>query len=211
MLQSLSLPWGTLFFVFLEFLSLAVGEGFFNFSGTRSTHSACVGAYIHPPLPVSMPDATREARRPMGSRFPGLTLTFNGLRQWSRKCFRCKSVVILHKYFCFIICSKWVHPKRTLSITIYCAFIPETTIYCYNTGLSIFVSSGVLFFSGCPLSNLFFQKQPTKLLFDLFQALSRFVLLILCAPPVRGVPSELRVELHRYARVVLVTDSDICK
>lgn len=46
---------------------------------------ACVGAYIHPPLPVSMPDATREARRPMGSRFSGLTLTFNGLRQWSRK------------------------------------------------------------------------------------------------------------------------------
>jgi hypothetical protein len=45
---------------------------------------ACAGAYIHP-LPVSMPDATREARRPMGSRFPGLTLTFNGLRQWSRE------------------------------------------------------------------------------------------------------------------------------
>nr|DAZ84973.1 MAG TPA: hypothetical protein [Caudoviricetes sp.] len=72
---------------FLEFLSLAVRGGFFNFSGTRSTHSACVGAYIHP-LPVSMPDATREARRPMGSRFPGLTLTFNGLRQWSRECVR---------------------------------------------------------------------------------------------------------------------------
>lgn len=35
-----------------------------------------------------MPDATREARRPMGSRFPGLTLTFNGLRQWSRECVR---------------------------------------------------------------------------------------------------------------------------
>nr|DAQ58116.1 MAG TPA: hypothetical protein [Caudoviricetes sp.] len=112
---------GTLF-CFLEFLSLAVGEGFFNFSGTRSTHSACVGAYIHP-LPVSMPDATREARRPMGSRFPGLTLAFNSLRQWSRKCSGCKSVVILHKYFCFIICSKWVHPKRTLNITIYCVLI----------------------------------------------------------------------------------------
>lgn len=35
-----------------------------------------------------MPDATREAHRPMGSRFPGLTLTFNGLRQWSRECVR---------------------------------------------------------------------------------------------------------------------------
>jgi len=36
------------FFVFLEFLSLAVRGGFFNFSGTRSTHSVCAGAYIHP-------------------------------------------------------------------------------------------------------------------------------------------------------------------
>lgn len=125
---------------FLEFLSLAVGEGFFNFSGTRSTHLARVEAYIHP-LPVSMPDATREARRPMGSRFPGLTLTFNGLRKWSRKCFRCKSVVILHKYFCFIICSKWVHPKRTLNIAIYCVLIQETTTYCYNSGFSISGSS----------------------------------------------------------------------
>lgn len=125
---------------FLEFLSLAVGEGFFNFSGTRSTHLACVEAYIHP-LPVSMPDATREARRPMGSRFPGLTLAFNSLRQWSRKCSGCKSVVILHKYFCFIICSKWVHPKRTLNITIYCVLIPETTTYCYNSGFSISGSS----------------------------------------------------------------------
>nr|DAH49928.1 MAG TPA: hypothetical protein [Bacteriophage sp.] len=40
---------GNSFFVFWEFLSLAVEEGFFNFSGTWSTHSACVGAYIHPP------------------------------------------------------------------------------------------------------------------------------------------------------------------
>nr|DAW62320.1 MAG TPA: hypothetical protein [Caudoviricetes sp.] len=71
---------GNSFFVFLEFLSLAVRGGFFNFSGTRSTHSACVGAYIDP-LPVSMPDATREARRPMGSRFPGLTLMAKSLRQ----------------------------------------------------------------------------------------------------------------------------------
>lgn len=68
------------FFVFLEFLSLAVRGGFFNFSGTRSTYSACVGAYIDP-LPVSIPDATREARCPMGSRFPGLTLTLKGLRR----------------------------------------------------------------------------------------------------------------------------------
>ena len=131
---------GSLFLFFWEFLSLAVGEGFFNFSGTRSTHSACVGPYIHP-SPVSMPDATREARRPMGSRFPGLTLALNGLRQWSRKCFRCKSVVILHKYFCFIICSKWVHPKRALNITIYCALIVGTTTYCYNSGFSISGSS----------------------------------------------------------------------
>lgn len=41
---------------------------------------ACKVAYVDP-LPVSMPDATREARRPMGSRFPGLTLTIKGLRQ----------------------------------------------------------------------------------------------------------------------------------
>lgn len=68
-------------FLFLgKILSLAVGKGFFNFSGIRSTYSACVGAYIDP-LPVSMPDATREARCPMGSRFPGLTLTLKGLRQ----------------------------------------------------------------------------------------------------------------------------------
>ena len=96
---------------------------------------------IYTPYPVFMPDATREARRPMGSRFPGLTLAFNGLRQWSRKCFRRKSVVILHKYFCFIICLKWVHPKRTLNITIYCVLIPETTTYCYNSGFSISGSS----------------------------------------------------------------------
>nr|DAH94728.1 MAG TPA: hypothetical protein [Caudoviricetes sp.] len=40
---------GNSFLFFLEFLSLAVGGGFFNFSGTRSTHSACAGAYIDPP------------------------------------------------------------------------------------------------------------------------------------------------------------------
>jgi hypothetical protein len=71
---------GNSFFIFSKFLSLAVGEGFFNFSGTRSTYSACVEAYVDP-LPVSMPDATREARRPMGSRSPGLTLTIKGLRR----------------------------------------------------------------------------------------------------------------------------------
>lgn len=70
-----------LFFLFLgKILSLAVEEGFFNFSGTRSTHSACIGDCIDP-LPVSIPDATREARCPMGSRFPGLTLTLKGLRR----------------------------------------------------------------------------------------------------------------------------------
>nr|DAH93846.1 MAG TPA: hypothetical protein [Caudoviricetes sp.] len=35
-----------------------------------------------------MPDATREARRPMGSRFPCLTLVIKSLRQWSRECVR---------------------------------------------------------------------------------------------------------------------------
>lgn len=34
---------------------------------------------IDTPSPVSIPDATREAR------FPGLTLAFNSLRQWSRE------------------------------------------------------------------------------------------------------------------------------
>lgn len=131
---------GDSFLFFLEFLSLAVRGGFFNFSGTRSTHSAYVGAYIDP-LPASMPDATREARRPMGSRFPGLTLMVNSLRQWSRKCSGCKSVVILHKYFCFIICSKWVHSKRTFNIAIYCVSKRKTTTFCYNSGFSISGSS----------------------------------------------------------------------
>lgn len=36
---------------------------------------------IYTPSPVSMPDATREARCPMGSRFPGLTLMAKSLRQ----------------------------------------------------------------------------------------------------------------------------------
>lgn len=54
---------------------------------------------IYTPYPVSMLDATREARRPMGSRFPGLTLTFNSLRQWSRKCM--ETVIQLeHMYLC---------------------------------------------------------------------------------------------------------------
>nr|DAW52460.1 MAG TPA: hypothetical protein [Bacteriophage sp.] len=104
MLQSLSLPWGTLF-CFFEFLSLAVRGGFFNFSGTRSTHSACVGI-IYTPSPVSMPDATREARRPMGSRSPGLTLTFNGLRQWSRKKYiadNCQNITSIRKTTVFYI------------------------------------------------------------------------------------------------------------
>nr|DAO38148.1 MAG TPA: hypothetical protein [Bacteriophage sp.] len=77
--ESLSLPWGTLF-CFFGILKPCCWRRLFSFSGTRSTHSACVGSYVDP-LPVFMPDATREARRPMGSRFPGLTLTFNGLRQ----------------------------------------------------------------------------------------------------------------------------------
>lgn len=152
-----------------------------------------------------------EARRPMGSRFPGLTLAFNGLRQWSRKCFRCKSVVILHKYFYFIICSKWVHPKRTLNITIYCVSIQETTTYCYNSGFSISGSSGALFFSSDSLSNLFSQKQPAKLLLDLFQTLAWFILLVFCTPPVRGVPPKLSVELHCCARVISVSNADIRK
>nr|DAG80952.1 MAG TPA: hypothetical protein [Caudoviricetes sp.] len=71
---------GNSFLFFLEFLSLAVRGGFFNFSGTRSTHSVRVGACIDP-LPVSMPDATRQARRPMGSRLPALTLLSRSLRQ----------------------------------------------------------------------------------------------------------------------------------
>ena len=64
-----------------------------------------VDAYIDP-LPVSMPDATREARRPMGSRFPGLTLAFNGLRQWSRKNYtadNCQNITSIRKTTVFYI------------------------------------------------------------------------------------------------------------
>lgn len=96
---------GNSFLFFLEFLSLAVRGGFFNFLGTRSTHSVRVDAYIDP-LPVSMPDATREARRPMGSRFPGLTLAFNGLRQWSRKNYiadNCQNITSIRKTTVFYI------------------------------------------------------------------------------------------------------------
>ena len=52
-------------------------------------------------------------------------------------------------------------------------------LICYNTGLSISGSYGVLFFSGGSLSNLFSQKQPAKLLLDLFQALAWFILSLL--------------------------------
>ena len=167
-------------------------KAFFNFR-ELGVLTRCVLGLIYTPLPVSISNATREAHRPMGSRFPGLTLIFNSLRQWSRKCSGCKSVVTLHKYFSFIICSKWVHPKRTSNITIYCVLIPYTTTYCYNSGLSIFGSSGVLFFSDCPLFNLFSRKQSTKFFFDLFQTLPWFILLILCAAPVRCVPPKLSV------------------
>lgn len=65
-----------------------------------------LGLIYTPPLPVSMPDATREARRPMGSRFPGLTLTFNGLRQWSRKKYiadNCQNITSIRKTTVFYI------------------------------------------------------------------------------------------------------------
>lgn len=61
---------------------------------------------IYTPSPVSMPDATREARHPMGSRFPGLTLTFNGLRQWSRKKYiadNCQNIISIRKTTVFYI------------------------------------------------------------------------------------------------------------
>lgn len=53
-----------------------------------------------------MPDATREARRPMGSHFPGLTLAFNGLRQWSRKKYiadNCQNITSIRKTTVFYI------------------------------------------------------------------------------------------------------------
>jgi hypothetical protein len=81
-LQSLSLPWGTLFF--RNFKALLLEETFLIFRELGVLTRRVLGL-IYTPSPVSMPGATREARRPMGSRFPGLTLTFNGLRQWSRE------------------------------------------------------------------------------------------------------------------------------
>lgn len=53
-----------------------------------------------------MPDATREARRPMGSRFPGLTLVAKSLRQWSRMKYiadNCQNITSIRKTTVFYI------------------------------------------------------------------------------------------------------------
>lgn len=72
---------------FWNFKALLLEEAFLIFRELGVLTRRVLGLIYTPPLPVSMPDAIRKARSPMGSRFLGLTLVAKSLRQWSKKRF----------------------------------------------------------------------------------------------------------------------------